>query len=135
MELLEKANITADITNQNYLVQIKSPHHRLLADEPLEKGGQDLGMAPFELLASSLVACTLITLKMYADFKQIPLEKAEVQVKFLADEKNTEAKFVREIQLIGELDAETQERLLRVANSCPVHKLLSKANVIDTVLI
>jgi putative redox protein len=133
-ELQEKAAIQAQIGANNYLTQIKSENHQLIADEPLNLGGQDAGMAPFELLAASLGACTSITLKMYANLKNISLQNIEVEVKLLADERNDKVQFIRFIHLEGDLSPEIRQRMLKVANSCPVHKILSRQIEIETEL-
>ena len=74
------AEATADIGGINYVVALKTGRHVLTGDEPASRGGQDAGPAPYDLLASSLAACTAITLRMYAERKQWPLESAQVEV-------------------------------------------------------
>lgn len=97
--------------------------HRLVADEPVANGGEDSGPNPFDYLATALGACTALTLRMYAQHKQWPLENAEVTV---ALEKAAEGiLFNRTIALVGPLDDKQKERLLKVAEACPVHKALS----------
>ncbi|MCU0447583.1 MAG: OsmC family protein [Microscillaceae bacterium] len=135
MELQEKASIEAQIAHENYLTRIHTANHQILADEPIELGGQDLGFSPFDLLAASLGACTSITLKMYANLKQINLQNLQVTVKLWADERNENVKFFRTIQLEGDLSDELRQRMLKVANSCPVHKVLTRQIEIHTDLI
>ena len=126
--------ITAVIGNQNYKTEITTETNILIADEPVEVGGQSLGFAPRELLASSLGACTAITLKMYAQRKGWNLEEAKVDVTFSWDKENAKSVMNRSIELIGALDEEQKARLLVIANSCPVHKILSNPIEISTVL-
>ncbi|MFC4818245.1 MULTISPECIES: OsmC family protein [unclassified Flavobacterium] len=117
--------VTATIGQQNYKTEIKNATHTLIADEPIEVGGQDLGFAPRELLASSLAACTSITLKMYAERKGWDLKEAIVEVTFEWSKEESKSIISRRIELKGTLNAMQKERLLVIANSCPIHKILS----------
>jgi putative redox protein len=115
--------ITSQIGTTPYLVTHRAGSHAWLADEPVAEGGGDAGPAPFELLLSALGACTTITLKMYAQRKGWPL--TEVDVKLSLETSDTGTQIERHIVLHGELSDEQRERLLQIANSCPVHKTLS----------
>lgn len=110
-----------------YLVTLTDDlEHEWLADEPSEFGGANAGPSAERLLLSSLGACTAITLQMYAARKQWPLQSVEVELQFNPDGKPAVGNdIVRKILLKGELDSEKRERLLQVANACPVHKILT----------
>lgn len=127
--------VTAVIGQQNYRTEIKNATNTLIADEPVEVGGQNLGFAPRELLASSLAACTSITLKMYADRKEWNLKEAKVEVTFEWNKEESKSFLSRKVELIGDLDESQKERLLVIANSCPIHKILSNPFVIATSLV
>ncbi|MGN6180726.1 MAG: OsmC family protein [Mucilaginibacter sp.] len=128
------ATIKASIETELYKIEIKSPTGNVVfADEPLEKGGQDKGFSPKELLASSLGACTCATVRMYADRKAWSLEKVDAEVELIEEAGQT--RFIRKIQLTGDLTEEQRTRLLTVANACPIHKILSHTIVIDTELV
>jgi putative redox protein len=127
--------VTAVIGQQNYRTEIKNATNTIIADEPVEAGGQNLGFAPRELLASSLAACTSITLKMYADRKEWNLKEAKVEVTFEWNKEESKSFLSRKVELIGNLDESQKERLLVIANSCPIHKILSNPFVIATSLI
>ena len=106
-----------------------------MADEPTDKGGEDLGFSPTEILASALGACTCITLRMYADRKNWDLDSIEVSVTFTRDPEKNESDMKREITLIGALKEDERQRLLQIANQCPIHKTLSNPIHISTSLL
>ena len=126
--------ITANIGNELYKTEIESETNLIISDEPKSSGGQDLGFAPNELLASSLAACTAITLRMYANRKGWDLTDVKVEVSFETDSLENKFKIVRDIQLLGNLDEDQQARLLIIANKCPIHKILTNPIEITTAL-
>ena len=108
--------------------------HRLRADEPRDAGGDDTGPSPYGYLAAALGTCTSMTLRMYADRKQWPLERVSVTVAHdrihAADCEECETKtgridrFDRTLRLSGPLSAEQRQRLIEIADRCPVHQTL-----------
>lgn len=116
-----------------YATQLVVGHHHLVADEPVDLGGGDTGPAPDELVLGALGACTAITLRMYAERKQWPLESVEVSLDY---ESRTKEKAVirRTVHLTGPLDEEQRQRLLQIANACPVHRILTGAVEVPTSL-
>jgi putative redox protein len=105
----------------------------LVADTSLENGGDGAGPNPHEYLGAALAACTSMTLKMYAGRKGMGLENAIVTVDI--ERINEIEVFSRDIQLVGNLSAEEKERLLEIANKCPLHKALSGEIQIKTQLV
>jgi putative redox protein len=113
---------------------IEAGRHRLAADEPEAVGGTDTGPSPYDLLLTALGACTSMTLAMYARRKQWPLERVSGRLQHgkihAADCAECETKegmldrIEREISLVGPLSGEQRDRLLEVANRCPVHRTL-----------
>ncbi len=104
-----------------------------LSDAEVSKGGGGTGPSPSEYLGAALAACTSMTLKMYANRKAMSLENAIVTVDI--ERAEDVEKFMRDIQLIGNLNAEEKERLLEIANKCPIHKALAGQIQITTQLI
>ncbi|MFZ4794872.1 MAG: OsmC family protein [Blastocatellia bacterium] len=129
---------------------ITAGKNTLIADEPESLGGRDEGMAPYELLLSSLGACTAMTLRMYADRKQIPISEVEVHLTYEKIKPEdcegctpeeiagkTEIQHIsRIIYVTGELTTEQEERLKYVATRCPVHITLhSDPHVADALIV
>jgi len=129
------ARITSHIGREHYKTEIKSPSgNRVIADEPLEVGGKNLGFSPTEILASALAACTSATLRMYADRKGWDLEevKIDIELKFIPEEGKTVIN--RNIEFIGKLDDTQKSRLFAIANACPVNKILTNPIEINTIV-
>jgi putative redox protein len=104
-----------------------------VSDAEVSKGGEGTGPSPHEYLGAALAACTSMTLKMYAGRKSMNLANVIVTV----DIERTDdiEQFSREIELIGNLNTEEKERLLEIANKCPIHKALAGQIQIKTQLI
>lgn len=119
------------------------PKHHLLADEPLAYGGTDLGLSPYQLVSSGLGACTSMTIRMYARRKKWPLENVSVDVTHdkihAADCDHCDGgthkidQFRRVITLEGDLSDDQRERLMAIADKCPVHRTLeSEIEIVTT---
>ncbi len=127
--------IQAIIQKEHYLTTIKSSTNQLVADESVANGGEAKGFDPMELLSASLAACTSITLRMYADRKQWDVGIIEVFVDIQKDEKTSDTtNFERKIKFSAIITEEQKEKLLDIANRCPVHKLLNGKLSINTTL-
>lgn len=116
--------------------------HQYLADEPASVGGTDLGPTPYQYLSAGLGACTTMTIRMYANFKKLPLDHVSVDV--YHDKCHVEAMegtkvkkdvFRRDIHIRGDLSAEQRQSLLKIADKCPVHKTLHAESVVETRLV
>ncbi len=129
------AEVKAVIHEKHYTTYIQAGTNSLTADESVANGGQGEGFNPEELLAASLSACTSITLRMYADRKEMPIEKIEVGVVLTRNAEGTATAIQRSIAITGGISPEQRERLLQIANACPVHKILSNQITINTELL
>jgi len=116
-----------------YQQEVIAGQHRLLADEPAEMGGNDAGPAPFDYIMAGLGACTSMTLRMYAERKELPLRNVSVELSHHKVEVDGVKRdcIERRITLEGELSPEQRQRLLEIANKCPVHKALSQSFLLD----
>jgi len=129
---------------QKMVLQLVGNHH-LTADEPTSFGGNDFGPSPYELVSAGLSACTVMTIQMYAKRKGWPLENVEVHTSYgkshaqdCDDCETNSAKidtFNRDIRFKGDLDEKQIERLLQIADKCPVHKTLHSDTQIVTKVI
>ncbi|CAM3993538.1 OsmC family protein [Flavobacterium weaverense] len=127
--------ITAHIGSAFYKTEIKSATNTIISDEPKSDGGMDLGFSPYELLASSLAACTCITLRMYANRKGWELQDIKVEVNIVEEAEEKKTTIIRSIELFGSLDTEQKKRLLNIANKCPVHNILTNTIEVKTDII
>lgn len=128
--------ITSHLGDTPWRVELGNGRQQWQADEPADLGGGDTAPTPFELLLSSLGACTAITLKMFAARKQWPLADVDVQLTLNPDGAPAAGsnRIQRRVTLHGPLDEAQRTRLLQVANACPVHKLLTGTIEVDTAL-
>ncbi|HET8731400.1 MAG TPA: OsmC family protein [Moraxellaceae bacterium] len=111
---------------------IESDPHTLLTDVDENDGGDNLGPDPHALLDSALGACTALTLKLFAARKGWPLENADVVITH--EESPGHYRLRREVTLRGDLTGEQRDRLLEIANKCPIHRVLTGEITIDTLL-
>jgi len=122
----------ATIGRDRYRTDIEINGHRITADEPPANGGQNVGPAPFDLLLAGLGACTAITLRMYADRKEWPLESLDVGLKLRRDTEG--ALWIdRTLTPVG-LDEAQQKRLAEIAEKTPVTLAIRNGMPIKTTL-
>lgn len=127
--------VKASIGKDKYKTSVIAGKNSIVVDEPLDKGGLDLGFQPQELLAASLASCTAITLKMYADHKEWTVNSFQVDVMIEQSDDKSTTKFVRKISFEGKLDEKQHTRIVAIANACPIHKILLSQIAIDTILV
>lgn len=130
-------DVIVKIGTENYTTQVTIANHHLIADEPTEVNGQDLGPTPTSYFLTSLGTCKAITIRMYANLKNWPLEEVELHLSMEQIKDNTPQQTIIhvDIKLIGDLDDQQRERILKVAEKCPIHKILSNPITIETNII
>lgn len=129
-----QGSVIAKTWSDGFYTEVAAGDHALVADEPASVGGSNRGPSPYELLSAALATCTTMTLKMYADFKKLRLDVVTVKVthkkmhaEACADcdsEEGNIDEFRRELTLDGDLDAAQRQRMLEIADRCPVHRSL-----------
>ena len=153
---LDKPEVMTEAEVEEGLVLVRETHggkfqqeiltgpHRLIADEPVKLGGLDSGPGPYDFLLAGLGACTAMTIRLYADFKKLPLANVSVRLnhekkihtKDCEDCENKVTKvdhIERAITLEGPLDAAQRAKLMEIADKCPVHQTLELKIDIHTV--
>lgn len=136
--------VVSRVGRKGFRTEVRARSHQLAADEPVALGGTDGGPTPYEFLLVALGSCTAMTLRMYADRKTWPLEGAEVFVRQgRSHERDCEqcetntvgiARIERRIELVGPLTDEQRQRLLEIADRCPVKQTLGSAIQVETVV-
>ncbi|WP_298120790.1 OsmC family protein [Flavobacterium sp.] len=132
--LLEQ-DITGKIGTQKYLCTISWRNGKLVMDEPKSIGGKDLGPDPYSTLLASLAGCTLSTLRMYIDRKGWDIPEINISLNFSQKQNDElETTISRAISFSNEITTEQKERLLLIAEKCPISKLLKNKITINTQL-
>lgn len=127
---------------KSFTSEILTPYHHLLADEPKSVGGDNLGPTPYDLLMAALGTCTVMTLKMYAERKGWDLDEIMVFMNHdkvhKEDSQNPDkagakvSRFTRKLKITGELTDEMKDKLLEIADKCPVHRTLHEEIRVET---
>ena len=128
--------VVAENGQGRYQQQVQAGQHIMLADEPESMGGGDAGPAPFDFLMAGLGACTSMTLRMYAERKGLALTGISVVLNHDKTEVDgiQRNRISRQITLEGNLSDAERQRLLEIAEKCPVHRALSQSFVLESQL-
>jgi putative redox protein len=126
--------VTVEIGEKGYRSTVRVGEHEFTADEPKDAGGEDAGPGPYDLLLAALGSCKAMTLRMYADRKgwflggvKVSLRHRRIHAKDCEDCETKDGKIDQievELELLGDLTDEQRERLLEIADRCPVHRTI-----------
>ncbi len=130
----ETGVVTVTERNKVFTQDVSAGGHRLVADEPASAGGDDLGVTPYDLLLAALGACTSMTLRMYAKRKGLDVDNIQVKLKHdrihaadcesCEDQPGKVDQIRRWIRIEGDLTDAQRQRMLEIADMCPVHRTL-----------
>jgi uncharacterized OsmC-like protein/pimeloyl-ACP methyl ester carboxylesterase len=131
-----------NVLEDNFTTSIQTKKHSFIADEPTSVGGDDFGPSPYDFLSAGLAACTVMTLKLYAERKKWDLQEVFVYITYSkkhSDDLNidvdTPTRFdhlQKKLKFIGDLDEKQTQRLKEIASKCPVHNTLQNKIIIET---
>ncbi|MCF2874018.1 MULTISPECIES: OsmC family protein [unclassified Tenacibaculum] len=132
-------NITSEVklTNRNYLAEAKMRNHFVMIDEPVNKGGDDNAPTPVEYLLTAIGGCVSMTLRMYAEKKNWDLGEITVKVsqKQALTSEGIKKSLVEEISFEKEVTEEQREKLLAMADQCPIAKMIKGETEISSKII
>jgi uncharacterized OsmC-like protein/fermentation-respiration switch protein FrsA (DUF1100 family) len=128
---INHAAVATETGAGKFQLNIEVADTHFLADEPVEAGGFGSGPDPYQLVSAGLAACTAMTIRLYSDRKQWPLENVSVRADHVKRGSDLDV-FTREISIAGELDDSQKARLLEIANKCPVHRTLERGSAVET---
>ena len=128
--MADKKSVSALSINNSYKVLLQTEGHTVIADEPIEDGGSDEGMNPYELLSGALASCTAITIQMYLQRKGWKIEEliVDVDIKTVTQDKQSKYIFERNVIVKSALDDAQLERVKFIANACPISRILENGN-------
>ena len=133
-----------NLVEDNFTTSIQTKKHTFIADEPENVGGYDFGPSPYDYLSAGLAACTVMTLKMYAQRKKWDLQEVYVYITYTKKHSDDLMLDIKEptridhlqkrLKFVGNLDEKQKTRLKEIAARCPVHKTLQSEVIIETEL-
>lgn len=134
-----------NLKEDNFTTSIQTKKHNFIADEPASIGGNDFGPSPYDFLSAGLAACTVMTLKMYAERKKWDLREVYAYITYSKkhsddlmldlDKPKRIDHLQKRLKFIGDLDGVQKAKLKEIASKCPVHRSLLSETVIETEVI
>jgi putative redox protein len=127
--------VATETLEGTFRLKIRSGEHTLFADEPASVGGLGTGLSPYELVSAGLAACTVMTMRLYANRKGFPLERASTTVQHeKVPDMMPPDRFNRTVVLEGPLNDDQRSRILAIADRCPVDLSLIRGSDVQTEL-
>ncbi len=128
--------VTVRLGTENYRTRVEARHHQFFGDEPGELGGADTGVTPYEMLLGSIGSCKAITARMYAERKGWALNEVRIELEHDRPEGRGGPEVIRvRISFEGDLDDDQRDRLLAIAEKCPVQKTVTGDLAIEASLV
>jgi putative redox protein len=134
-----------NLAEDNFTTTIQTKKHDFIADEPENVGGDDFGPSPYDFLSAGLAACTVMTLKLYAERKKWDLQEVYAYITYSkkhsddlmldTDKPSRIDHLQKKLKFVGNLDDAQKAKLKEIASKCPVHKTLTTETIIETDLI
>jgi putative redox protein len=124
--------VTAIIGSENYKTTIKTSSSEFITDMPEDEGGKNTGPKPKELLGAALAGCVTMTVKMYANRSNWPLEEVHVDVEVDTETNPGTTIFRKKVSFTGDLTEDQIKRLHLIASKCPINKLLQSPITVET---
>lgn len=144
-EAVQNGHLVVSEKDHKFTLNVISDSHSWIADEPTQAGGKNLGPDPYEHLLAALGTCTVMTMRMYATHKNLPLKHIKVTLQHqknhhqdcdTCEQKDSYAELItRKVEIEGNLTPEQEQRLLAIADKCPVHKTLHNHIEVNTQLV
>jgi putative redox protein len=133
---LAKGVVATETLEGLFQLEVRSGEHTLFADEPVSVGGLATGLSPYELVSAGLAACTVMTMRLYANRKGFPLERASTAVQHeKVRDMMPPDRFTRTIVLDGPLNDDQRAKILAIADRCPVDLSLIRGSDVQTELL
>lgn len=129
---VEGGQVLVTELDKKFLRGLFTKDHHVISDEPINYGGENLGPSPYNLLLMSIGSCTSMTLRMYANKKKWPVDDINVRLSY--ERLETEERITRYLSFKGDLSSEQKDRLVEIADRCPVHRTLENNPVISSEL-
>ena len=132
---MEALEVTCTLGDNNFLAEVKTIDHTVVVDEPISVGGQNSYPNPKQYLLASLVSCTAITIRLYANNKGWKTGRIEVKAQFkeVVKQNKISKKIVKSVHFENNLDDKQKQRLLMIGSKCPISKLIEQPIEMDFV--
>jgi putative redox protein len=133
-EMIGESIIVDETKNGPFQLKVRAGSATFIVDEPVGVGGLGSGPNPYDLLSAALGACSVMTVRLYATRKKWPLDRVRATVTHHRSSLDTADAFHLELQFLGSLSAEQEQKLLEMASHCPVHKTMERGATVVTSL-
>ena len=135
LDLMGESIVIDETKNGPFQLKVRAGSATFIVDEPIGIGGLGSGPNPYDLLSATLGTCSVMTMRLYASRKKWPLERIRMKVTHRRSELEATDSFGLEVQLVGSLSDEQQQKLLEVVSHCPVLKTIGRGSEVVTTVV